>query len=537
MKKLLSLIKACMTDNMNLFKIKTKNQSKRSKIILPFFLVIALFFSIWSYADMIMEPLAQMHLEYVGLTIFVLFTTILTFVEGIYKSGNLLFNCKDDDLLLSLPLKKSTVLFVRIFKFYVFELLYNSVFLLPAMVAYIRYVNVDWTYYLVSIIMLLLLPIIPIIVSCVIGGIISASSSKFKFKKMAQTIITTIILLAVMYASFNLQSLIGKLAENATSINDTITKLYYPAGAYVKLITDFNITDLLLFIVINIALFATAIVVLGKVYFKINSSVKVVKASTNNSNYKIKTNSPMKCLIKKEINRFINSPVFIINAGFGLVLFVFGCILACIKFDGLVTSFAEQGIEITTEQIKTFIPVIAFGFICFASLMSSITSSMISLEGKSFNILKSLPVKPFTIIFAKVLTAVIIMIPFILIGDLVLFIKFNFNIIEIIMLLITSFVLPLFAETLGIIVNLKYPKMDAENDTEVVKQSMSSMVAVFAGMGLTALTIFTLYKCIQSNLPEDLVILGGLGIYTLLLICLLIYLNKKGSRDFENINV
>ena len=150
MKKIFSLFKACMTDNMNLFKIKSKKQSGISKIILPVFLFGFIFVYILSFANLIIEPLVEVKQEYVLLSLFVSFTFIMTLIEGIYKSSGLLFNCKDDNLLLSLPIKKSTVLFIRVFKFYLFELMYNSLFLLPAMIAYANNVNVGSTYYLVS---------------------------------------------------------------------------------------------------------------------------------------------------------------------------------------------------------------------------------------------------------------------------------------------------------------------------------------------------------------------------------------------------
>ena len=484
-----------------------------------------------------MEPLKGTGLEFVLLTLFILFTSIMTLIEGIYKSGNLLFNCKDDNLLLALPLKKSTVLFVRIMKFYVFELLYNSLFLLPAMVVYACYVKVGVTYYIVSLIALLLLPIIPVVVSCIIGGIISMSSAKFKLKNIAQTIITTLFLLVILYISFNLEGIIGQLAQKASSINDMITSIYYPAGAYIKLITDFNILDLFVFILVNLSLFAVLTILLGKIYFKINSNVKMVKTTSKSSKFTIKVHSPIKALMRKELNKFVNSPVFVTNAGFGLVLFIVGCILAIIKFDSITQMLTSQDLNITIEQIKEYIPVFLFGFICFTSLMSSITSSMISLEGKSFNILKSLPISPFKIILSKILTAIMIMIPFILVGDFIVFAKFSFNILEICVILISSIILPLVAETIGILVNLKYPKMDAENDTEVVKQSMSSTVAVFGGIVLLGITIYGLYKCLINNITPILTILFGLGIYIIIFVCLLIYLNKKGVKEFNMINV
>ena len=537
MKKLFSLLKACMTDNMSLFKIKSKNQSKRTKIILPIFLFAFIFIYVLSFANMIIEPLVQVKQEYVLLSLFVCFTSIMTLIEGIYKSSGLLFNCKDDDLLLSLPIKKSTVLFIRIFKFYLFELVYNSLFLLPAIIAYANNVNVDNTYYLVSLVGVLLIPIIPIVISCIIGGIISLFSSKFKFKNIAQIIFMFVFMLCILYLSYNLETAVSNLAQNATNVNNSITKIYYPANAYIKLVTQFNLKDLLIFIGVNCSIFAFSIYCLGKVYFKINSDVKTVKKTSKNSNYKVKVNNPIKSFIKKELNRFINSPVLVINSVMGLVLFIAGCIALNIKFESVSEVLRQSFPFLTSEKIESYIPVILFGFVCVSSLLSSITSSMISLEGKSFNILKSLPVKPIKIIFAKILTAVLIMVPCLLIGDLIVFTKFNFNIVEIITIIIASIVLPFVAETIGIIVNIKYPKLDAENDTQVVKQSMSSMISVLLGMILTGITIFGLSKALSNNISIDIIILSGLGIYSLIFVLLLVYMIVKSTKEFEKINV
>ena len=536
MKKLLTLLKACMSDNMSLFRIKTKSQSKKTKVLLPVILFVFIFCYIAGFSNMIIEPLIEIRSEYVLLTLFVTFTTIITFVEGIYKSGSLLFNLKDDNLLLSLPIKKSTVLFVRIFKFYSFEVLYNSLFLMPAMVIYAYYVNVNISYYIVSIFALLLLPIVPIIISCIIGGVINSSASKFKHKNYVQTIITMILLVFIFWGSYNLENAINNLTQNAEIINRVITKIYYPLSLYIKLVTNFNIVDFIKFVLINILIFAISIIIFSKIYFKINSNTKAVKLSTKSKkgNYKIKSNSQIKALIKKELNRFANTPVFVINAAFGLAIFLIGCIVISIKFDSVINPFAE---EIPIEFVNSFIPVILFGFICFSSLMSSITSSMISLEGKSFSILKSLPVSSFKIILSKVLTAVCIMIPIFIVGDIVLFIRFSFNILEIILILIASVILPFVAETLGIIINLKYPKMDADSDTEIVKQSMSSAISVFSGMILTGLTIFLIVKCIEHNINIDLIITLGISIYALLCAVLLLYLKKESIKDFNKINV
>ena len=46
--------------------------------------------------------------------------------------------------------------------------------------------------------------------------------------------------------------------------------------------------------------------------------------------------------------------------------------------------------------------------------------------------------------------------------------------------------------------NLKYPKMNATNDTEVVKQSISSMLSVFMGMSILIVSIVLFIKFIDK---------------------------------------
>ena len=303
------------------------------------------------------------------------------------------------------------------------------------------------------------------------------------------------------------------------------------------MVRDFNILELFKFILINVLLFGGSILLLSKFYFKINSNVKSVSISHNNGKYKIKQNSVIKSIIKKELNRIINTPVFVANATFGLVLFLIGSILLVVKFDSIAASLINEESLITVSTIKSYIPIVIFILIVASSFTSSMTCSMISLEGRSFNILKSLPVKPFKIILAKVLTTVLISFSFLLVGDIILFIRFNLNIFEMLLLIMCSIVYPLISSLVGIIANLKYPKMDADNDTEVVKQSMSSMISVFLGMILTALTIYGLYKLLIINFSVDLVILIGMLVYSAICVILMVILKKISVKRFNSINV
>ena len=89
---------------------------------------------------------------------------------------------------------------------------------------------------------------------------------------------------------------------------------------------------------------------------------------------------------------------------------------------------------------------------------------------------------------------------------------------------------------LGLVINLKYPKMNASNDTEVVKQSMSSMVAVFINMGIIIISvigIFALYDMLNIYL------LLGIHVLIIILVTIVLYyiLMNKGIKEYRSINV
>ena len=128
-------------------------------------------------------------------------------------------------------------------------------------------------------------------------------------------------------------------------------------------------------------------------------------------------------------------------------------------------------------------------------------------------------------------------IPCILIGNIIVFIRFKIDFLNIVLLILVSFLLPLIAETIGIIVNLKYPRMDAKNDTEVVKQSMSSTLSVFIGMGIIGIDIFLLFKAIEANISNTIIIAIFIVIHSIIYFGLYTFLRKICDKCFEEILV
>lgn len=541
MKKIFSLLRAAMSQDMSLFKIKSKQKSKLSKILFPIMLAFLLMFSIGSNIIMIAEGLSKVGLTFIIITLFIMLTSILTIIEGIYKSQGILFEAKDNDLLFSLPIKKSHIFFTRVFKLLTFQFIYNAVFMIPAIVVYAIYEKTNVYFYILSLVMLIILPIIPTIIGCIFGYIVKAISSRFKSRNIVQIVTTMLLLLGIFYISANMQNFIENLVQNATSINDMITKIYYPAGLYINLIQRFNIIEFVLLIATSIIPGILFIYIASIFYFKIISRLKGSRAVKPKKDSKIdennvKVRTPLIALIRKELKRFFTSPVFIINAGFALVLLAVFTVALSINARGIIESFiAQDELGIDVELALNFVPKIYLAVLAFTSCLTCITCSMISLEGKAFNILKSLPVGASKILLAKLLTSCIISMPVIFVCDIAFFVIFKPAIIDILQIILATAIIPIFVGLLGLLANLKYPKMNAASDTEVVKQSMSSFISVFSGILISMLAIGIAIWGAKYNM--NLVI--SLELSTFFIACIVLWrvLKTYGVKKFNEINV
>lgn len=533
MKKTLSLLRAALSQDMNMFKYETKaNSSKLKKIIFPVCLFIIVCLSLGVYAYMIADELSKVHLTYIMLTMFIFIVSILAFMQGIYKSQGILFEARDNDLLFSLPISRSKILFVRIFKLLLFQYIYNLMFLLPAFVIYIYFEKPGVIFYIVSLIMTLLVPMIPIIASSILGYLVKLFSSKSRFKKIIQTVLTSIIFLGVFFLSSNIENFIKDIAVKANSINDFLTRIYYPIGLYINLVNKFNFGDLIKLILINVIPFILFIFIGSKFYFKIivNSNSSSVRKSVGHNTF-IKRGRTM-ALVRKEMNRYFSSPVYMFNTSFGLLLLVVLSIALCVNGNSAVTSMLSS--YNLDSNVSTFL--LYYGLILFSTSMTSITSSCISLEGATINITKSLPVSEKTILRSKILYPFVIELPFILISELIFFIKFRPSLLYMFIIFSLSLLMILFSGLVGLIVNLIYPKLNASNDTEVVKQSMSSMISVFIGI---AVFIFSMLGIVYFNkyLDINLLMIIHLSILLVLVICLYFVLMKFGVKAYKKLNV
>ena len=95
-------------------------------------------------------------------------------------------------------------------------------------------------------------------------------------------------------------------------------------------------------------------------------------------------------------------------------------------------------------------------------------------------------------------------------------------------------IIPFMVSILGLIINLKYPKMNAVSDTAVVKQSASTMITMCSAFALAGIPIAICGILKIQNLDMYIGII--LGVFTCFTIILWKILTNYGKKLFRDIN-
>ena len=490
MSKLASLLRASMSGGLQLFDYRGKTE--RSRRLMPIILGMLIGTLMLLSGSAMMTELKKDGAETAILAVYAFVTTIVIVMEGSYKAVDLLFKPRDNDTLLAMPIKRSTIVLARMIKFYLFEMVYCLIFLLPAIIAYAMNVEVGVLFCLVVVTMMILLPVIPIAVACMAGLIIAAITGRFKHKAFWQILLSGIVTFAFVGVVIVINTSSEFDGQMMAKLGNKITEFYYPVAAFVKLVTHFDIWEYLGFVVVNLGVLVLTVLVVSKFCFQVISRLGTVSRITETgTDYSFAQHSQTAAMVRKEITRYFNTPVLLMNTAIGLVFFVVAVGALCLKFEDVAGSLVNsvEDFPLTIGEMRAFLPGVTFAMVAFASLLTCITATMISLEGRAINNLKSLPISGVKVIMTKVLAAMLLIVPITGLGSLVMAVRFQFGLVETLLVLIGVVVMPLVTELIGIIINLKYPRFDADNDTVVVKQSASVMVATFLGLGMVLFTI------------------------------------------------
>jgi len=439
-------------------------------------------------------------------------TSILTILFTIFKAGSIMFGARDYEQLIALPLKASTIVISRFLTMYISNLIFAVITMLPSAIIYSMFISVGANFFLMIMISVLFIPLIPMTIATTIGVIITAISSRMKHKTLFTVVISIIATLGALLLSMGANNVDQVVISNiSVTMTEQINKIYPISPLYTSAIVHGNIFAFLEFIAFSVVLFIIFVAIVSWKYVSINSALISHATKSNYVFTEFKTNPPLKALYKKEIRRYLSSALYIMNTGIGYILMiVMSASILLVNPDKLEISLQIPGFK---NMLTTLAPLIISTMAC---LMSTTVSS-ISLEGKQWWIVTSLPVSTKIVFDSKILVNLTLAIPSTLLSSTLLAFALRFDFFSSLLLYITPITYVLFVSVLGITINANMPSFNWDNEAYVIKQSGATLIAMLIGMISFAIPFVLVFsvRSVPSNiitLLTTIVILGITGL-------------------------
>lgn len=528
MHKLWLLIKVNFINNLNINKFNSKYKGSSAKKI---GLVLALLggLAIIGYVFFYMFVMA-MAFKAAGATEGILYFgfvigTIMIVITTINRAYAYLFVSKDYNMLMSYPIDSRVIISSKIIGLLLLNYLGFIAFFLPAIFWYAVFASPRWYFYIYALFTLVLAPLVIVAVFSFISYLITIIFSRFKYKKMLQMFFMLLFIFGIIYLQ-NRYLMDSEVSDDAyIAMQAVFRKIYYPSKWVVSAMIENNIIDFLKFVGISIIPFLVFIHIVGKNYVKAHARANVGYV---NKRFKLKEyqqTNKVKSLIKLEIKKYFAIPMVVLNTIMGPIMGLF--------FIAIIV-FGTQGEEVFFQEMNLMVSSLCFLVLVFANGLVSTTSASISLEGKSFWLLKSLPIEEKNIFKAKVMVNLLISFPFTVISCVLMGIFLHINILILFLILILVSLVNLVMGNVGLIFNITFPKLDWTNPVKVVKQSLSTFLTMLFGFFAILGPLIALENIFIDNIY---LLLFTSGIFILLLFLLSNYLlNRYFISKFRALN-
>ena len=454
---------------------------------------------------------------------------ILGVVGSVFSTTSALYQAKDNDLLLSMPISPAKILLVRMTGVYVFSLVFCSIVWIPAVLNYFITAAFDAKILIFDILLMLLITMFVTVLSCVLGWIVAWIISKVKNKSIMTVVITLGLLGAYYYVYFRINSVLQYLIANAEAIGGKIQAYVYPIFAMGKAAAGETVS-MLIFAGICIALMSLCVYLLSR------SFVRIVSAGSGSSGagkgkVKIVQSSVQKALLRKETSRFLQCPTYLMNCGLGVVILIAACVVALVKCSW-IREFLPPVVE-AMPFIGQLIPVALAAVVCLVSGMDAVTAPSVSLEGEKYLwVLQSLPVESKAVLNAKIKLHMIVNVVPSVLTIAVVGLVLGISPLTMLLSAMLAFAFTLVDAYLGLMLDLKYPKMEWTNEAVPVKQNASVLIILFGSMIVAGLIALVYYLLKFPN--ADIYILCVTAIFAAVSLLLRLWMNKKGAKLFEN---
>ncbi|MBQ8506642.1 MAG: hypothetical protein IJ466_04345 [Clostridia bacterium] len=398
----------------------------------------------------------------------------------VLRAGPMLFDLRDYEMLISLPLKPAAVVVSRFLTMYLSNAALCLGVLLPGMAVCGAMLKPGFLYYPMMLLGALLVPLVPMTIAMLLGMLVYLISARMKRRNIAVLVLSAAAMLAVLALPMLLAGMQpDRLVLSIRGLLDKLRWFYPPAGWFGDAVAEGNIPGYLAFAMGSIAFFGAAAWLVGRKYAAICGALANYHTKRSFRMTAQRSRAVLHALFRREWKRYLASPIYVLNTAVGYVLALI--LSAAVAFSGVGTLLDELPMPLELA------PRIVVFILAFCYTLSPTTTSAISLEGRNWWLLKSLPLGNREILGGKLLMNLALALPCWLVSSVLLLAALKPAGWSGLWLALLPLGYILFSCTLGLRVNLKLPSFNWENESVPVKQGKAVLVSMLTGMAASIL--------------------------------------------------
>ena len=509
---------------------RTKKQARKilpTLMLIFFVLAAAIGYSLYNTAKSLAMFGGVENILIIGLIMAVFVSLMITLND----TQGTMYKSKDYDILMSLPLKNVYIITAKYFSTYLISLVYFCAVALPTFVVYFMFMPVTFLGILFAVVATAFMPALSQLVSCVLGWVVNALAAKMRNKNIVRVIISLIMVAGVaVFMSFANSNLFSNLFVSGVP---TWFKIIF-ANIYLlfKAITKINFLYFLALIALCLALVVLGVMVITLGYHKINSSLASTKIKANAKIKPLKFNerSTFNNLFRKEVKTFFNSPVYCINCLMGNIMCIVVTVICLVLYNQL---------KMLGGVVVPIMAAIEVFGVAMCTGIAPTTSVSVSMEGSKLQTIKSLPLKFKNIALSKLALNLVLALPTVTLSAVLFCAIVPVGWVAFALMLL-YFGVTVFAQSaLGLLFNLRFPRINWTNETQAVKSGLSLLITMLIDMLLSVAPMVIYLVIISKYSWFTLAAFVGIALAVQLVVLLIIglLLVKFGEKLFKKIQV
>ncbi len=441
--------------------------------------------------------LSEINQTHIILSFITVYAIGMAMMFVLFRADGMLFHAKDYEILAPLPISSKSILFSKLAVLYVMTATFSVLISLPMAFGYFYWYGFTVLGFLFYLLGLLFIPLVPMVFMSFISLLIASISKRFRASKVISIILLFIFFIGIFAMSFSISDVEQNPLTGQIDLLSGISQYYLPIKWYMNAVHDHQILDFVFLVLSHVVIFGLYFFFIGPLVHKTNQNQTKMRAYKNKKTLNYESKSIYQTLINKEFRKFFGVTIYAVNSGLGPVILIILSVASLFYQDKIAETLTQiVGVGLDIEVMLLLI----MGF-CIS--MTYTPSISLSLEGKNFWIVKSLPIKAETLMMSKVLFNLILIVPIAIISLFMLGFVLKLNGWSIILMLFLILGFASSMSFLDAIFNLYIPKFDFKNEVEVVKQSASAMLGVFGGfaaLAMNGLIYYLLQKVFELNI-------------------------------------